>query len=209
LLHKTPGGTECGIVTTIFIKSKIPNAKIKDTWYTTRNTQKLYQRTFRKEEPMVQLFRKRYIPNETVHLKDDEIVFQSEEMIITKWKTLKPRADISYGISAYFVNDGYKVSKMFNSSNQVVYWYCDIINTVKDADHESIIFEDLLVDVLVYENGLVKVLDLAELAEAFDMNLIAAETVSTALRSLDKLLEIIYTNQFPILQEYINQEFIN
>lgn len=154
---------------------------------------------------MVQLFRKRYIPNETIHLKDDVIVFQSDELIITKWKTLKPRKDIAYGISAYFINEGYKISKMFNSNDTVVYWYCDIIRTVKDTKNNTIVFEDLLIDVLLYEDGFVKILDLAELADAYEMKLITADTMASALRTLNKLLEIIYSNQFTNLQNYINQ----
>lgn len=153
----------------------------------------------------VHLYRKRFIPNEITYLKDDIILFQSSKLIITKWVTLKPRKDIASGISAYFIDEGYKVSKIYNSNGDVVYWYCDIINTKYDKDHNSIVFEDLLLDVVVYETGCVKVLDSAELADALDSQIITKETVSQALHSLDALLTIIYSGNFQSLQNHINK----
>jgi predicted RNA-binding protein associated with RNAse of E/G family len=152
----------------------------------------------------VRLYRKRFIPDELVYLKDDIILFQTNKLIITKWTTLKPRKDISSGISAFFMEEGYKVSKIYNSTGDVVYWYCDIINTKKDLDQNSIVFEDLLVDVLVYEDGFVKVIDTSELADALDTQLISSATASQALHSLDALLSIIYNGEFHTLQAYIN-----
>lgn len=45
------------------------------------------------------LYRKRFIPDETVELKDDLILLISKDLIITSWDVLKPRRDISRGIS--------------------------------------------------------------------------------------------------------------
>lgn len=153
----------------------------------------------------IALYRKRYIPNEIIHLKDDNIIMQSEDLILTQWNTLKPRADISRGISAYFMNKGYKISKIYNNSNQVVYWYCDIIKVNISDDSSSIVFEDLLADVIVYENGFVKVLDTGEVAEALKKKYINVETAIMALSTLDQLLQIIYSGQFDTLQSYINK----
>lgn len=152
-----------------------------------------------------QLYRKRYYPEETIHLKDDKILSLTENIIITSWNTLKPRKDFSHGYSAYFLNEGFKVSKILDSNNQLVYWYCDIIRTQYNAVENSYIFEDLLADVLVYENGTVKVVDLDEISDLIDQDKITKETVSLALRTLDKLLNLIYTNQFYKLQEIIEK----
>ena len=46
----------------------------------------------------VSLYRKRFIPCETNYLKDDKIVYMDENIIITKWDTLKPRKDIKRSI---------------------------------------------------------------------------------------------------------------
>lgn len=153
----------------------------------------------------IQLYRKRYIPEEMIYLKDDEILLHQEDVIITKWTTLKPRCDISHGMSVYFMDKGYKVSKIFNAANEVVYWYCDIIHARKIPEENKIIFEDLLVDVIVYENGTVHVVDTAELADAMDSGLLSPSMVSSALRALDSLLSIINANGFHTLKEYINK----
>ena len=59
------------------------------------------------------IFRKRFIPLETIALKDDCILFESDTRMVTRWKSLKPRKDIGSGISAYFMDKGIKVSKIF------------------------------------------------------------------------------------------------
>lgn len=151
------------------------------------------------------LYRKRYVPDEMIYLKDDQILTQSENMIITKWNTLKPRRDISHGISVYFMDKGYKVSKIYNSVGEIVYWYCDIIITKKVPSENKIIFEDMMIDVIVYENGSVKVVDTVEMADALDSGIVSPAEVSQSLRSLDELLSIIYSNNFSSLQMYINK----
>lgn len=151
------------------------------------------------------LYRKRVIPNELIPLHDDTILVQKENLIITKWITLHPRRDIAWGISAYYIDKGFKVSKIFDKENHLVYWYCDIIHTIYDLEQNTILFEDLLLDVILYENGKVQVMDLDELADAMDMNLISQNTVKDALRTLDSLLKIIYSGKFDILAAPVNE----
>jgi len=154
--------------------------------------------------PSPLLFRRRYIPNEIVHLKDDIVLLNEDDLIITKWITLHPRKDIARGISAYYMNKGYKVSKIYDKNNHVVYWYCDIFQAKKDPNHNTIIFEDLLTDVIVYEDGSVHILDLDELSNALDLQLITQAEATYALRTLDSLLKIIYQGNFHSLQEPVN-----
>lgn len=153
----------------------------------------------------LKLYRKRFIPNEIIHLKDDKILVHSNDLIITKWDTLKPRKDIDHGISAFFIDKGIKVSKIFDKDNRVVYWYCDIINTIVDNHDSSIIFEDLLIDVIVYEDGFVKVVDTGEVADALEQSLITQDIAVKALHILDSLLCIIYSGNFSELQNVINE----
>lgn len=150
----------------------------------------------------ISLYRKRYIPDEVNFLKDDEIVHVEENLIVTSWKALKPRKDISRGVSAYFLDKGYKVSKLYNADEEIVYWYCDIINTVKEND-TSFIFEDLLLDVVVYEDGKVVVLDADELAEAVEKHMISVEYSCMALRNMNSLLNVIYEGEFDAIKELI------
>ena len=158
-----------------------------------------------------QLYRKRYYPEEIVHLKDDNILLNTENLIITSWNTLKPRTDFTHGFSAYFIDKGFKISKMLDADNQLVYWYCDIIRTSYNKTENSYIFDDLLADVILYQDGTVKVVDLNEISDLLDVKKISADTVSLALRTLNNLLEIIYSGQFyklqALLEEYALQPF--
>ena len=153
----------------------------------------------------IKLYRKRYLPNESVFLKDDNIVFADEKLIITSWKTLKPRKDISYGYSAYFIEEGFKVSKMFHEDGHLVYWYCDIIDTEYTAETNTYVFQDLLADVLIYPDGSVQVVDLDEIADLLDKGIIDAATASKALRTLNHLLTLIYEGSFSKFQQVVNQ----
>ena len=132
------------------------------------------------------LYRKRFIPEEVVPLKDDEILFADETKIITKWKTLKPRPDFAWGISCYDLQNSYKISRFLDHNNHLVYYYCDIIEWEKTED--GYLFSDLLADVIIYPNGVVRVVDLAEIADALDEKKITEAQAKKALRILDRLL---------------------
>ena len=138
------------------------------------------------------LYRKRFIPMETILLKDDIVLFQDETVIVTKWNALKPREDFSKGISCYFLKEGYKISRFINKNDNIVYHYCDIIETEYIVQNNTYIFIDLLADVLIYENGFIKVVDIAEIAEALEKNILSLDLAKKALYRLDALLTIIY-----------------
>lgn len=151
------------------------------------------------------LYRKRFIPNEIIHLKDDKILLQNDTTIITSWLTLKPRIDIASGTSAYYIDKGLKVSKVYDQYHQIVYWYCDIIQTKIDEQNNTVIFEDLLVDVILFEDGTYQVVDLDELAQALSQGLITQSELIYALNTLHFLLHIIAKHKFKTLQDPINK----
>lgn len=151
----------------------------------------------------LKLYRRRYIPDEIVYLKDDEIISYDDERIITKWNVLKKRNDFSHGASCYFLKDNIKLSKFIDKNNNILYWYCDIIDYTFNKEENTYIFNDLLIDIIIYEDGFVKVVDLAEISEAIDKNLIDINLAKKALCIADKLLNIIYKNEFSELQKYI------
>ena len=62
------------------------------------------------------IYRKRYMPNETVLLKDDEILRLDEDILVTKWNVLHPKTQFSHGVSCYFLKKGYKISKFLNEN---------------------------------------------------------------------------------------------
>ena len=140
----------------------------------------------------LKLYRRRFIPNETIELKNDQIVRADDSIIVTKWNTINPRADFSHGTSAYFLRPGWKISRFFNDTGQTVYTYCDIIDSLYDKEENSILIRDLLVDIIVYNNGLVKVVDIGEVAEALEAGIIDAPLAAKALKQADGLLNVIY-----------------
>ncbi|MBE5967956.1 MAG: DUF402 domain-containing protein [Lachnospiraceae bacterium] len=151
------------------------------------------------------LYRRRFIPNEITALKDDLILVQEDDLIITKWLTLRPRIDIARGISAYYIDKGFKVSKIYDKNDQLVYWYCDIIQTKFDSNKNTVLFEDLLIDLIFYRDGSIQIADLDELSLALEQRIISQEEGIYALRALDSLLKIIYRGEFHTLQERVNE----
>lgn len=148
----------------------------------------------------LKLFRRRFIPAETILLKDDIIVSHTDDKLITSWKTLKPKLAFSHGASCYFLKEGFKLSKFYKPDNSLLYIYCDIIETVSDPSDNSLTSVDLLVDVIIYPDGTFQVVDLDELADAQEKGLISTSRLLAALRKLNHLLTIIQENR---LQEYI------
>ncbi len=150
------------------------------------------------------IYRKRIIPAECILLKDDIIVMQDDEVIITKWNTLNPKTTFSHGCSCFFLNDGIKVSKIYRSDNSLLHWYCDIVEYAFDPAENAMTFTDLLADVIVHPDGLTKVVDLDELGEALEKNLITKEQMISCLRNLNHLLSMIYRDKFDRLQNRLN-----
>lgn len=150
------------------------------------------------------LFRRRFIPDENIELKDDMILALEPNLIITSWNVLKPRRDISRGVSAYFIDKGIKVSKVFDNAGQMVYWYCDIIDTHYDEKENTYTFNDLLIDVVVYPDGQVEVLDMDEFADAMEQGILSVGTIAHAMRATDDLLHTIYAGEFEKYTHYID-----
>jgi len=151
------------------------------------------------------LYRKRIIPDECIPLNDDEILYCDEKIIVTRWKTLHPKENFTHGASCYFLDEGYKISKFLNSCDQLVYWYCDIVDYTYDKTSDTYVFRDLLIDVLVYPDDFVKVADIDEFQESIENGVLKTEDVTRALKSLAKLLDMIYGGKFPLLTKEIEK----
>ncbi len=147
------------------------------------------------------LYRNRLIPLESVLLTDDEILYRDETKIITVWKTLHPKSDLAYGYSCYYLDRGFKISRFYSHGHDFMYWYCDIIETEYQKETDTYVFTDLLADVIVKPDGNTRVVDLDELADAFERELLSSKRMSCALRQLDDLLQVIYRDRFEALTE--------
>ena len=153
----------------------------------------------------LKLYRRRHIPNELTHLKDDRILqYNPGKLLITEWNTLKPRRDFARGVSAFFLDRGIKVSKLFDHEGKLSRWYCDI-GMFHLSENNSLTFEDLLFDVVVNKDGSYRVLDIGEAAEAYRLQLITEEQLLYAMETLDSLLALIHNGQFRELQTIIDQ----
>lgn len=148
---------------------------------------------------MPEIYRKRLLPEECIHLNKDKVLFRSDNEMITRWDTINPKAAFSKGISLYVMDKGWKISKFFDAEGNFVYWYCDIITTDYNAGTDTYVFTDLLADVIIEADGTIRVVDLDEFEPVYQNNRIDTQTILSALRQLNELLEIIYSGQF---QEY-------
>lgn len=153
----------------------------------------------------VKLYRKRLIPEECIELKDDEILRLDDNIIVTKWKSLKKRDDFASGLSCYFLQKGIKVSKILKEDGSLYQWYCDIIKTDYDAAEKTYVFTDLLADVVIKPDGKVRVVDLDELAIADEQGLITREELRMSLLQLNDLLGLIYSDEFDTLKTAIEE----
>lgn len=152
----------------------------------------------------LKLYRRRHIPNELTHLKDDRILkYDPGKLLITEWKTLKPRRDFARGVSAFFLDRGIKVSKLFDHEGNLSRWYCDI--GMFHLEDNALTFEDLLFDVVVQKDGSYRVLDIGEAAEAYRLQLITEDQLLYAMEVLDSLLALIHNGEFRELQTIIDQ----
>ena len=151
---------------------------------------------------MTQLFRKRLIPDECIPLDQDRILYQDESKLISGWKTLHPKAAFASGFSYYVMNHGWKISKFFTQEHKLAYIYCDIIDVAHDAVLDKLVFTDLLADVIIENDGRVRVVDLDELADACQQQIISNDLLIIALHRLNDLLAIIDNGSF---QQYISE----
>jgi predicted RNA-binding protein associated with RNAse of E/G family len=146
------------------------------------------------------LFRKRYIPQETVNISNDELLFRSNELLVTRWLAIKPRSDFHGGISYTFLKEGFKLSRFYDAGGSFLYWYCDIIDVIYDEAEDTYILDDLLLDIKIMPDGLIKLLDADELAIALERGLITQEQACRALKTMDKVLKMVYQGSFPLVE---------
>lgn len=145
----------------------------------------------------MKMYRKRFIPDEIIDISGDEVLERNNNIIVTRWKPIKPRDDIGGGISYTFLKKGYKISKIFDNDGNFIYWYCDIIEYTYDEEKDEYIFIDLLADVKVYPDGRFEVLDFVELSEVYNKKIISGEQLLNAIKSVNVLIEMVQNNLFP------------
>ena len=133
-------------------------------------------------DAQIRLYRKRFIPNEIRELKDDKLLYYDDDIVITSWDSFRPRPDLARGLSVYYRKEGYKISRLYGEDGSFVRWYCDII--FETVNGNEIIFSDLLVDVVLWPDGKVHVVDLDEAADA---------SIITSISKSEKVMSLPFT----------------
>ncbi len=154
---------------------------------------------------ITKIYRRKLIPTKYDLLKDDIIIAQDDDTLITKWDTLSPKTSFTHGSSCYFLKKGFKVSKFYRSDNSLLYWYCDIAEYIVEPEEQALIMTDLLADVIIYPDGRTEVVDLDELAAALEQNLITKKQMSSCLYSLNHLLSYLYQSKLNALQDPLDK----
>lgn len=142
------------------------------------------------------LYRKRLIPDECILLKDDIIREVTDDYILTRWNTLRPKKILHHGESCYYLNNGVKVSRFYTAEDILICWYCDIVSYEWNDDKSSLITTDLLLDILVYPDKSFKILDMDELAQAHKEKLISDDLLQQSLFTANRVLNDIYDDTF-------------
>ncbi len=143
------------------------------------------------------VLRKRFIPPETIDISGDELIYRDDTVLITRWKTIKPRPDISVGISYTFLNEGYKISRFYDGKREFAFWYCDIVDVKYEIEVDTYTITDLLLDLKIMPDGTMNILDVDELADALSSGFITDKLACDALRILDKLVKMVNRASFP------------
>ncbi len=154
------------------------------------------------DKDRIKLYRRRFIPDEKILLKDDVIVSLNDDRLVTKWSVLTKRHDFTHGSSCCFLKNGWKISKFLDDNNKLVYWYCDIIEPEYNSEENSYTINDLLIDVIIYPDGRVEVVDVDEAALALRDNIMPKELVIKSLERLNALLQVIYSGRFELYSSF-------
>lgn len=151
------------------------------------------------------LYRRRLIPDECLPLPNDVILRCDEDVLVTSWRTIRPKKNMDHGYSCYYLEEGYKISKFYRADHTLLYYYCDIISPTYEENTNTLIVTDLLADVIVYPDGFVKVVDVDELVTALNEGRLTLSLLTDALLTLDRLLRLIYAGKLPELLSPINE----
>lgn len=143
----------------------------------------------------LKLYRRRLIPEECIPLPDDVVLHCDDDVLVTSWKTIRPKKDMDHGYSCYYLEEGYKISRFYRADHTLLYYYCDIISPSYEENSNTLIVTDLLADVIIYPDGFVKVVDVDELVTALNEGKLSLNLLKDALLTLDRLLRLIYAGK--------------
>lgn len=144
----------------------------------------------------MQIYRKRFQPDECVLLKDDEIIYSDASYICTKWDTLKPRNDFDNGASIYDIEHGVKVSK-FCKNDEIVYYYIDIIEMEYNEEDDTYLCTDYVLDIILETDlSKYKILDEDEFDELIEKGMFNTKQITDTYNKLNFMKNCIDNDHF-------------
>ncbi len=144
----------------------------------------------------MQIYRKRFEPDECILLKDDEIVYADRSYVCTKWETLKPRDDFSYGSSIYDIEHGVKVSK-FCKNGRTLYYYIDIIGMEYNEAEDAYLCTDYVLDIVLQTDLMsYTILDEDELEVLIEKEVLSHKEIADTYAKLHFMVDCIEGHKF-------------
>lgn len=146
----------------------------------------------------VELVLRKISPAEKKTTLHDEVLFynKGEGIIVTKWIPHRKREDdLASGISIWLLKRGWKLNIFFNENGQLTKWHCDVgrfLYKCKEEKLVRIIFEDLILDFIIYSDGSYKVEDEEQYQEALKQKILSDDQMvypPIALRNLKEAFE--------------------
>ena len=131
------------------------------------------------------------------------IVTADENVIVTKWNTLKPKTAFHHGCSCYF-QIWFKAQQILLGKMAPCCTGTVIFGFSYDSGTNSLTVTDLLADVVIYPDGEVQVADLDELADALERRLAEPALIAACLRRLHHLLTLLHRDKLEQLQSILD-----
>ncbi len=142
------------------------------------------------------IYRKRFEPNECILLADDKIIYSDTSYIFTKWETLKPRDDFNNGVSIYDIDNGVKISKFFKDET-LIYYYIDIIGMEYSKDDDTYVCTDYVLDVVLQSDlETYEVLDEDELERLIEKGVFTVQDIVDIRTKLAFITQCIENKNF-------------
>ena len=126
-----------------------------------------------------------------------------EDLIVSYLLGQKTIAKKNYKwLEVAYKNKNYFATSMFDENNELLEIYFDINKGNKFEDINNPTFDDMFLDVVLDNSGLIYVLDEDELEEAYEEKTINKEEYLQAIKDKDELYQYLVENKEDILKEY-------
>ena len=144
------------------------------------------------------IIRKRLIPDEEVDISGDELISFDGKTLVTRWLPIKPRPDIGWGQSVTDLEQGVKVSAVFDREGDFRHWYWDVVKADFDEDCRRLVIKDMLLDVVVKPDMTFSVLDEDELERALGEGMLTEAEAQETRQKAARVIELVKSGDFPL-----------